>query len=83
MPVKKKRSNKAVKRNGVPERHLRRGVCMMCGAHTNVSHIDEFDGQLLCDACREDTALLANYLQSGQNSSMTLDDDLLDDDEIF
>jgi hypothetical protein len=56
---------------------------MMCGAHTNVSHIDEFDGQLLCDACREDTALLANYLQSGQNSGMTLDDDLLDDDEIF
>lgn len=80
MPDKKNTNNKAVKRNGVSARHKRKGVCMMCGAHTSVSHIEEFDDQLLCDACREDTAMLSQYLASGGNSGPGLEDDLLDDD---
>ncbi len=80
MPGKKNTDNKASKRNGVPERHQRKGVCMMCGAHTNVSHIEEFDDQLLCEACREDTTLLSKYLQSGQSSDSGIEDDIFDDD---
>lgn len=82
MPGKKETNKKEAKRNGIPERHHRKGVCMMCGAHTNVSHIEEFDDQLLCDACREDTTLLSNYLQSGHNPGTGIEDDLLDDDPI-
>jgi len=82
MPVRKKTTKQTSKRNGVPSRHQRKGVCTMCGAYARVSHIEEFDDQLLCESCSEDTALLSQYLQSGQNSNTGLDDDLFDDDPI-
>lgn len=82
MPVNKSTNNKAAKRNGVSGRRQRKGVCMMCGAHTSVSHIEEFDDQLLCDTCSEDTALLSQYLQSSQDSASGIEDDLLDDDQF-
>lgn len=55
---------------------------MMCGAHTNVSRIEEFDNQLLCATCCDDTVLLSQYLQSGRNFAADFDDDTLDDDQL-
>ncbi|GEM_PF-1459950 len=83
MPVKKKTNNRVSKRNGAPERRQRKGVCSMCGAHTTVSHVEEFDNQLLCAACSEDTALLSQYLQSGRNPDTGLEDDLFDDEQLL
>lgn len=83
MPLSKTTNNKAAKRNGVSGRRHRKGVCMMCAAHTNVSHVVEFDDQLLCDACSEDTALLSRYLQSDQDTGDAAGDDFFDDDPIF
>lgn len=83
MPERKNTKNKNSRRNGVPERHLRKGVCMMCGAHTSVSHIEEFDNQLLCDNCCDDTTLLAKYLQSGEGPGSDLEEGLLDDDPLL
>jgi hypothetical protein len=82
MPVNKKSKSKLSKRNEHPDRLQRKGVCMMCGAFTHVSTIEEFDNQLLCDACRDDTAHLSKYLQSGQNPVSGLEDDLIDDDPL-
>ncbi len=82
MPVKKKTNNMVSKRNAVPKGHQRKGVCSMCGAHTSVSHIEEFDDQLLCATCSEDTALLSQYLQSNKNPDIGLEDDLFDDDPV-
>jgi hypothetical protein len=52
----------------------------MCGAYAFVTKIAEFDDHLLCDACREDTALLAQYLQSDEPIEPGVDDDLFDDE---
>jgi hypothetical protein len=62
--------------------HSRKGVCSICGARNIVRQVPEFDDQLLCESCCDDTALVWKYVQSDQISSPETDEDelFIDDD---